>query len=200
MNKKNIVLTFLIVLFIFDMIFVLTNGANFIDNLVYNFVRSINNSFFDNYFKFITVFADIKVVLLIIVILNVKLSRKDAIQCDLIVGGCSLVNFIIKNIVRRERPSVLRLVEQGGYSFPSGHSIAAIALYGYLIYLVNKTSKYKKIKIILDILLVFLIINIFISRIYLGVHFATDVIGSILLGFFGLIFIISLDNKFNGGD
>ena len=68
-----------------------------------------------------------------------------------------------------------------GYSLPSGHSMVSMAYYGFIIYLIFKNIENKKLKVLLIALLSFLIINIGISRIYLGVHYASDVCAGFLV-------------------
>lgn len=86
-----------------------------------------------------------------------------------------ILNRILKLIIARPRPLRLQLVLESGYSFPSGHSMVSFAFYGFLIYLINKKVKNKKIKYSSIIFLSLLILCIGISRIYLGVHYVTDV-------------------------
>lgn len=96
-------------------------------------------------------------------------------------------NEIIKLCFLRERPNILRLVHITGYSFPSGHSMVSFAFYGFIIMeFMDSDYKYKKI---VSILLMILIITIGISRIYLGVHYFSDVIGGFLLAWAYLLFI-----------
>ncbi len=115
------------------------------------------------------------------------------ITIDLV--GVTLVNQVIKHIIRRPRPNVLRLVEESGYSFPSGHSMVSMAFYGIIIYLVYKNVSNKYLKWILIILLSLLILSIGFSRIYVGVHYFTDVAGGFLLGLAYLIIYINIYNK-----
>ena len=200
MNKKYILLIFLIILFIIDAILVVSSNIIWFDTTIYNAVRSINNSFFDKYFTFITSFANAKTILIVLAILNIKLPRKDAIMCDILTIVSVCTNTILKYIFIRERPDVLRLIKQGGYSFPSGHSMVSVMLYGYLLYLVRNKIKDKKLKIVLEILLGMLILSICASRIYVGVHYASDVFGGIVIGLALLILIILLDKKYSGGE
>ena len=200
LNKKYILLIFLIILFIIDAVLVINNQVGWFDNTIYNAVRSINNSFFDQYFNFFTILGNPVSIIILLVVLNIFLSRKDAIMCDILSITSVITNTIIKNIVRRDRPNVLRLVSEHGFSFPSGHSMISLTLYGYLFYISFTKIKNNKLRIITSTMLLFLIVNICISRIYVGVHYSSDVLGGVLLGLFELILIIHFNNKLNGGE
>ena len=89
----------------------------------------------------------------------------------------TVLNQILKNIFDRPRPEGLRLIQETGYSFPSGHSMVSMAFYGFLIYIIYKKVKNPYLKWGSMLLLLSLIVAIGISRIYLGVHYASDVIG-----------------------
>ena len=198
LSKKYLLLIFLIVLFILDLTLVISGNTEVFDNTIYLLVRNFNNVYFDNFFKFITMFGNPKVVIIILLILNILLSRKDALICDILSITSVITNFIIKNLVMRDRPNVLRLIKQGGYSFPSGHAMISIMLYGYLFYLVHKRITNKKLKFLLQFFIIIFIFLLCISRIYVGVHYATDIIGGVLLGLFLLILILNYQDKFGG--
>lgn len=89
----------------------------------------------------------------------------------------TLLNQLLKYIIQRPRPEGYRLIVESGYSFPSGHSMVSMAFYGLIIYLIWKMVKNKRIKYVACGILGFLIPMIGFSRIYLGVHYASDVIG-----------------------
>lgn len=100
---------------------------------------------------------------------------KYSIVINLVVSA--LLNFFIKNVIQRPRPVGYRLIDETGYSFPSGHSMVSMAFYGYLIYIINIKAENKLVRFISTILLSILIGLIGISRIYLGVHYTSDVCG-----------------------
>lgn len=108
----------------------------------------------------------------------------------------TVLNQLLKRIVQRPRSTEFRIVEESGYSFPSGHSMVSMAFYGYLIYLIYKYVKNKYLKWISIILLSILICSIGISRIYLGVHYTSDVLGGFFISISYLIIYISAVNKF----
>ena len=115
-------------------------------------------------------------------------SNKQRIFLFLDLIGSGLIINITKNIFLRERPIIGQNL-LADYSFPSGHTFIAITFYGFLLYLVmkGKQSNYKKLK---EGVLLFLIITIPLSRLILGVHYLTDVLGGITLGLAYLFFLI----------
>lgn len=131
-------------------------------------------------------------VMLFILIKNKKIGV--AITANLVL--VALLNQLLKNILQRPRPTEYRIIQETGYSFPSGHSMASMAFYGYLIYLIYKYVENKNIKWILITLLSILICSIGISRIYLGVHYTSDVLGGFLISISYLVIYISAINKF----
>ncbi|AZK47890.1 phosphatase PAP2 family protein [Paenibacillus lentus] len=95
-------------------------------------------------------------------------------------GGAVLLNLLLKLSFQRQRPIVHRLVEETGFSFPSGHAMAAFALYGALAFLLWRHIKPRWGRILLIILSSLMVFMICISRIYLGVHYPSDIVGALL--------------------
>ena len=95
-----------------------------------------------------------------------------------------VLNLLLKGFFERERPVFYRLIEENGYSFPSGHSMSAMIFYISLAVILAKISKSKMVDIIIGILFAILIILIGISRIYLGVHYPSDVLAGFAAGGF----------------
>lgn len=109
----------------------------------------------------------------------------------------TVFNQLFKFILQRPRPSDFRIIEESGYSFPSGHSMVSMAFYGFLIYLIYKKINNKYLKWGLISFLALLIVLIGISRIYLGVHYTSDVLAGFLISIAYLILFISIVNKFD---
>lgn len=130
--------------------------------------------------------------ILFILIRNKKIGV--AITANLVL--VTILNQLLKNILQRPRPTEYRIIQETGYSFPSGHSMVSMAFYGYLVYLIYKYVENKNIKWILITLLSILICSIGISRIYLGVHYTSDVLGGFLISISYLVIYISAINKF----
>lgn len=147
--------------------------------------------------KFITnfggaIFLIILTITLFVLIKNKKIGLSIILNLIVITG----LNQILKYILQRPRPTEYRLIEETGFSFPSGHSMVSMAFYGYLIYLIYKYVKNKDLKWISIVLLSILICSIGISRIYLGVHYTSDVLGGFLISLSYLIVYTLIVNRY----
>ena len=191
--RRNILLISIISLFLLDLYFILSGCSKGIDSNVAIFFANHNNIVLTNIFKFISFICSPKFMILVNVCLFIFIILKKKYKLFLInVASIAsvVVNNIIKIIIKRERPNFLVLSNETSYSFPSGHSMISILFFGSIIYLVNKYNiKYRKT---ITILLSIFIILVGLSRLYLGVHFLTDVIGGYLCGFIALIIIIMI--------
>lgn len=130
-------------------------------------------------------------IILCLIIKNKKIGM--LIICNLAI--IAALNQLLKRIIQRPRPTEFRIINESGYSFPSGHSMVSMAFYGYLIYLIYVKVKNKYLKWSLIVILGVLIISIGISRIYLGVHYTSDVLAGFLISISYLIIYISASNK-----
>ena len=192
MKKKDrnnlIVIGIFILLFIIVTMFVSNGLTKNIDNSVYNFIISFRCNFLDNYFKLITKLGNVTYVIIVLGICVLFIRNRNVVYLCFSMSLSVIFNYIIKHIIKRDRPNILRLISQGGYSYPSGHTMISICCYGYLFYYVYKYVKNKYLRISLLVLLSLIIISIPISRIYLGVHYFSDIFGGLLLG--GVILFI----------
>lgn len=133
-----------------------------------------------------------------ITFLSLFIIKNKKINISIIVNLLLItsLNIIIKSILQRPRPSIFRIIEESGYSFPSGHSMISMAFYGFFIYLIFTNIKNKYIKIISITSLSILIILIGFSRVYLGVHYVSDVIAGFIFSLAYLILYTSILNKY----
>lgn len=191
-KKINFILAFLIILFVFLVCEVISNNIFIYDNTIYNIIiETFKSDTITKILKFITQFGSalyFTIVSFILIVLIKNKKNKLLIPSNVLL--VTVINLIIKEIIKRPRPNVTRLVKESGYSFPSGHSMTSLAFYGFLIYLIYKNIQNKYLKWTLIILLTLLIFLIGFSRIYLGVHYASDVIAGFLAGAIYLILFI----------
>ena len=163
------------------------------DSVVYNFLVNNQNEALNNFFKIITQFGS-ALVLIIITILCVIFIRdkkyKILVPANLLT--IAIINIVLKNFFLRPRPNELRLIEETGYSFPSGHAMASTAFYGLLIYIAHEKIENKILRNTICIMLGLLILLISVSRIYVGVHYTSDVIAGTCFSIAYLILITRL--------
>jgi membrane-associated phospholipid phosphatase len=103
--------------------------------------------------------------------------------------------FLLKHLFNRERPDIPLLQEAKGLSFPSGHALMSVTFYGLIIYMVFKSVRNRELKWTLITLLILLIMIIGLSRIYLRVHYASDVMAGYCIGFLWLVFAVYMLNR-----
>ena len=182
-----------VLLFFVDLIMVITGFSSNFDNAISLFFSVHNNVIFTNIFKAISFICSPKFMIVLNVLLFIFIIVKKKYKLFIIVLSSIssvIINNLVKIIVRRERPDYLIMVIEKSYSFPSGHAMISVLFFGSIIYLVNKYNlKYKKL---ITFSLSTFVLLVGISRIYLGVHYLTDVVGGYLLGFIVLFLIIHL--------
>ena len=136
------------------------------------------------------------------------------------VAGSIILNSVLKHVFKSERPEIHRIAEASGFSFPSGHSMISMAFYGLLLYIYNKKSLYdghammalalygiiaftfwhhvKRTgnRTLLVLFAAFMILMIGTSRIYLGVHYPSDIVGGYAASGFWVISAIVIYTYF----
>ncbi len=147
------------------------------------------------FFKIITKLGTTKICFIIGIILVIIFRKKIYLWLPITTVIIKIMNVFIKLLINRPRPNVMRLVYEKETSFPSGHAMLSITLYGLLIYFIYSKISKNSVKWILITGLSSIILLIGISRIYLGVHYATDIIGGYLLG---MIYLVIITNYMKG--
>lgn len=174
-----------------------SNFINRFDRRITDFIISFRNPQLNNIFQFITDVGDLQGYLLVTALTAIffywkfkNLKLIGEIVFVVIVSGLS--NIALKQVINRARPDAVHLVSVETLSYPSGHAMSAMAFYGFLIFLIYNFKLNTLLKTGLILIFIMLIAAIGISRIYLGVHFPSDVAGGFIAGFIWVIFCIVL--------
>lgn len=134
-------------------------------------------------------------ILLIVYFLFVRKHRWYSIKIPVIAISSMLLMFLLKQIFGRQRPDIPLLREAAGLSFPSGHALMSMTFYGLLIYIVWESVSHKTLKWLLTVFLILLILMIGFTRIYLRVHYPSDVFAGFAMGFLWLVISIFILNR-----
>ncbi|GGB06089.1 phosphatase PAP2 family protein [Macrococcus hajekii] len=183
MQRISLVLVFS---FIFGLIafFHESRLGKWIDTEVYEFIYSsesfITTSIMLGYTQIGEVWSMILLSLLVVCYFMLKRMKIEALFFALAMMLSGALNPLLKNIFDRERPTLLRLIDITGFSFPSGHAMGSATFFGSLAFLISRSQSPLKPYIIG--LCVFTVLMISSSRVYLGVHYPTDVIAGMLGG------------------
>lgn len=170
-----------------------------IDASVSQYIISFRTPTLTKYFTFVTKvggpygYAAVLIICLVVFYLIFK-NWKYIIELTLVLLLSSVSNIILKQISNRARPSIAHLVTVKTLSYPSGHAMTAMAFYGFLIYLVYKFKLKPFLKGSIITFFILLIFSIGLSRIYLGVHYPSDILGGFIAGFIWVVFGIIILN------
>jgi membrane-associated phospholipid phosphatase len=169
------------------------------DDTVSSFVVSFRSDALTPYFKFMTDMGDRIAYVVISIALGAYFffrhkNWKFIAQTVLVLLLSTLTNILLKSVINRARPSHEHLVEVNTLSFPSGHSMSAMAFYGFLVYLAVVSKIPIVFKTVLVTVLVIIIASVGLSRIYLGVHYPSDVAAGFIGGLIWVTFCIIVFN------
>lgn len=172
---------------------VFRNEVLSMDDAFANFVISIRSAELTLFFKIVTILCNTSFIAAIfifvfLVVKNIRIKKYLCVNILIVF----MTNTLLKIIVSRPRPLGEHLVDAGGFSFPSGHAMMAVGLYGLFIYFAYKYIKEKRQKCILMVSLFIVILLIGMSRIYLGVHYTSDVLAGFMLSLAYLIVYVSI--------
>ena len=182
----------IIILFLSLWIFLIfRNKIIGLDNSFYLFLNSFENNDLTTVVKIITYLGSAYVLIFLAVISLFFIKKNEKykfISINLVLSF--LTNQLLKRVFRRSRPLFKHLVKEKGFSFPSGHAMVSFCFYGLIIYYIHKSNlKYKKIY---EVLLSIVIIIIGLTRIYLGVHYFSDIVGGFVFGLLYLLLFIRI--------
>jgi len=190
---KPIIFAFSIIIFVALARLLLLDKVSVFDNKIYDLILKIKCDPVTYFFKTITMTCSTWFVMLVTAIIMIfSKNKKKTFYIGLNVVLCFLLNQAFKMIFTRDRPVGINLINENGYSFPSGHSMMSVAFYGFLAYMYLHSKRSKKNRLLVIISFILLVLLIGISRIYLGVHFASDVLAGFALALAYLILFVTI--------
>jgi undecaprenyl-diphosphatase len=165
------------------------------DSIVISAIQGLESPGLTSIMKFFTTIGSSPVVIVLSLFLLFFLYKVLHHRIELILFitalvGSVILNDLLKNLFHRTRPNLHRLIDISGYSFPSGHAMTAFTVYGIIAFLLWRHISTKRGRILLILFTVFMILMIGISRVYLGVHYPSDIIGGYLASGFWLSTLI----------
>ena len=129
--------------------------------------------------------------IIVVAILGLLRKRREIIFFLAALISGEIIKELLKFLIHRARPdAAFALIQESGYSFPSGHTVMSVIFYGMICYFIYQACKNKWQKIILLVATAILVFLIGYSRIYLGVHWVADVVAGWLVGFAILAFFV----------
>lgn len=169
------------------------------DDTVTEFVTSFRTPGLNQFFQFVTDLGDVYAYIIATTVAALfflfKLrNKKFILQLLGVLILSALANMALKEAFNRARPTIEHMVVVETLSYPSGHAMSAMAFYGFLVYLVFRIKMNKGLRFFLALLFSVLILLIGLSRIYLGVHFPSDVVGGFAAGLIWVAFCVVLFN------
>lgn len=155
----------------------------------------------DRVFLFITALGNPEIVVIIfvstIVWLGMKHKYSDGVRFFIICGGALLINSVMKLFFAKPRPELwTRLIAEHSFSFPSGHAVGSMVIYGFVGYLLGK--EFESYRGVIYAIASTIIISIGFSRLYLGVHYPTDIIAGYGVGLLWLTTCLKFKNEAGG--
>lgn len=179
--------------FILVTLFVVIKKDLYIDTYLYKYISMLINKDLTSIIRIITNIGSVVFSIIIIIITSIllyKYNKKDDLKYFLIIMIIgNITSFMLKLIIARNRPDILKLMIENTYSFPSGHTFITTLLYGSILVLLNK---YYKKSYVLWTIYGILVMLIMFTRIYLGVHYFSDTLGGFFLGIIFLFIFYKL--------
>lgn len=200
-KKTFLLILFIIITYLGISLRIGSEGLERFDQVISTFIQQFRSDDLTVIMIVLTTIGSYKVefpILFLVAIVFWFLRRKLIFPVLLVINlfGVRFLNHFLKAVIERPRPTSERLVEVTGYSFPSGHAMISIGFYGFISFLLYQELKNKTNKaLFIPWLLGIMILCIGLSRIYLGVHYPSDVIAGFLSGGLWLTLCIILSYR-----
>ncbi len=132
--------------------------------------------------------APVPLLVMLVIVAAFAPGRRPGWCCALNLVLVVALNELLKHIVHRPRPDGFRLISEVGYSFPSGHSMVSMAFFGLLVWMIWRYERDRTMRVLWSLFFGAVIFMVGFSRIYLGVHYASDVVAGFCVSLVWLAF------------
>ena len=195
--KENYIYLIIILLLIVTFSIIMRSSLHdkiiIFDKKVIDFIANNRSDLSNNVFKVLTRFGGALIpciILVILLIFNKNRWKFLLLGCSYLISG--VITYVSKLLAGRQRPEIAVIKMPSSLSFPSGHTLTSIVFYTILLYLLSYKTKYNKLFVIIGFVFALLIAT---SRVYLGVHYFSDVIGGLIIAIPCLLMCINIINK-----
>ena len=177
-NKRYVVLAVSIVAFLAVLLEVRSDDILRLDTTAYSFfVLKLRRPWITSIMEgFSSLSSPIVIAVMFLMVVAFAPGRRPGMCAALNLVCVVFINQVLKNIVQRPRPDGFRLISEVGYSFPSGHSMVSMAFYGLCAWMVWTYERDRIIRWICCLSFATIVVVVGMSRVYLGVHYASDVL------------------------
>ncbi len=186
-NKKIINILLLLIFLILGFMVRNTGEAILFDAKLLEFIHTSTNPTLFKIMKGISYLGSEKFIIpFMLILISFNLFKKNIAEAIFLLVnslGSFGLNSLLKEVFQRTRPLDFFLVKQGGLSYPSGHSMVVMSMYLACYYLLTRNIKDKNKKFLIASIIAIYILAMGASRMYLGVHWPTDVIGGYISGY-----------------
>lgn len=198
MNKKLMFGIYFLALFLLVLAGLMFGWFIGVDNYINSAMAGVQKGLLTTFAKGLDIIFDTTVMIPVSIFLAVLLFVAGKKKTALIFGGIMIADgaliYIFKSLIERVRP-INALVSANDSAFPSGHTTTAVVFFGLLSYLLISRIKNRSLKILLNWICVLMVIFIAFSRLYLNVHWFSDVLAGLFLGLGVLFFGLGIGKK-----
>jgi len=167
-----------------------SSNLQFFDNSLSQLVYSLRTPLVTRFMVFSTNLGSSYTLIfmaLFTILLSYRHHRREAYLFILVILMGFVINFVLKNIIERPRPDISPLINESTYSFPSGHAMNSFVFYVTLSFYIYHFTRRKILSLIITLISLVTILLIGFSRVYLGIHYPSDILAGYTVGFWWFV-------------
>ncbi|MBP9687820.1 phosphatase PAP2 family protein [Candidatus Woesebacteria bacterium] len=178
---------------------ILENQRFLFDSTIMQFIVGLRSSSMTNIMIVLSIIGSTGIifgsVVILVFLFLTRHWRESVIYSAIVLMGAAL-NALLKLIIQRPRPGLSPLVTETDFSFPSGHSMDSLIFFLTIAYFTFHFTRNRRVTAAVSVISIILVFLIGVSRVYLGVHYPSDILGGYIAGIIWFVAIILLDRTF----